>query len=84
MANQYKSALHYVKEKLQGDLDKYGIEVNADKRIMVVDNFVTQIPPYTEYKDCEKIIKDKIKEIKAAEKAELQKNQTSLLPGENS
>ncbi len=84
MANQYKSALHYVKEKLQADIDQYGIEVNADKRIVILDGVVTQIPPGTEYRDCEKIIKDKIKEVKARKKAELQKNQTSLLPGENS
>lgn len=71
-------ALGRAAQELIPEIEKYGIEVRMVEGVVIWQNSVTTVKPYTPKVICKRIIRGYIKKAKEIEAAEALKNQSTL------
>lgn len=71
-------ALGRAANELIPEIEKYGIEVRMVEGVIIWQNSVTTVKPYTPRLVCKRLIRRYIKKAKELEAAEALKNQSTL------
>jgi hypothetical protein len=79
MSNQYRNALYYAAADLHTDLEKYGIEVNSDERVIIWRGTAAIMPPGSTKRECLRKLKSMIAAEKKLELQAQKENQVKLL-----
>lgn len=71
-------ALQRVAEELRAEIDELGIEVPVGQRVIVMPDRAVMVKPYSTTRECRKVLRECIKELRVKkEQADLE-NQATL------